>query len=47
VRVIERGASTSVRPRVIRALAAALGGAPAAVAEGRPSLGLPARGPDG
>jgi transcriptional regulator with XRE-family HTH domain len=41
VRAIERGAHQAVRPRVIRALATALGVAPAAVAEFRPSLGLP------
>ena len=42
VRAIEQGRRPAVRPRVIRALAAALGVAPAAVAEFRPSLGLPA-----
>jgi transcriptional regulator with XRE-family HTH domain len=47
VEAIERRARRSVRPRVIRALAAALGVAPAAVAEFRPSLGLPAVGPAG
>ena len=47
VRGIERGAHKAVRPRVIRALATALGVAPAAVAEFRLSLGLPATGPDG
>ena len=41
VRGIERNASATVRPRVMRALAAALGVAPAAVAEFRPSLDLP------
>ena len=41
VRSIERNVSAMVRPRVMRALAAALGVAPAAVAEFRPSLGLP------
>ena len=41
VRAIERSAYQAVRPRVIRALAAALGVPPAAVAEFRPSLGLP------
>jgi transcriptional regulator with XRE-family HTH domain len=41
VRGIEHGHSKTVRPRVIRALAAALGVAPAQVAEFRPSLGLP------
>ena len=41
VRAIERGVHQAVRPRVIRALAAALGVPPAAVAEFRPSLGLP------
>jgi transcriptional regulator with XRE-family HTH domain len=45
VRAIERGAYKSVRPRVIRALAATLGVEPAAVAEFRPSLGLPPAGP--
>lgn len=42
VRAIEQGGRLAVRPRVIRALATALGVAPAAVAEFRPSLGLPA-----
>jgi transcriptional regulator with XRE-family HTH domain len=41
VRGIERNAYATVRPRVMRALAEALGVAPAAVAEFRPSLGLP------
>jgi len=41
VRGIERNAYGTVRPRVIRALAAALGVDPAVVAEFRPSLGLP------
>jgi transcriptional regulator with XRE-family HTH domain len=41
VRGIERGAYQTARPRVIRALAAALGVPPAAIAEFRPSLGLP------
>jgi transcriptional regulator with XRE-family HTH domain len=41
VRGIERNAYATVRPRVIRALAAALGTDPAAVAEFRVSLGLP------
>ena len=42
VRNVEQGAYPTVQPRVIRALAAALGVAPAAVAEFRRSLGLPA-----
>jgi transcriptional regulator with XRE-family HTH domain len=46
VRAIERGAYKTVRPRVIRALAATLGVEPAAVAEFRPSLGLPPVVPD-
>ena len=45
VRGIEHGYYRTVRPRVIRALAAALGVAPAAVAEFRPSLGLPPAAP--
>jgi DNA-binding XRE family transcriptional regulator len=45
VGAVERGAYKRVRPRVIRALAAALGVAPAAVAEFRPSLGLPPAAP--
>ena len=45
VRGIEHGAYKTVRPRVIRALAAALGVAPAAVAEFRPSLDLPPTAP--
>jgi transcriptional regulator with XRE-family HTH domain len=46
VRAIERGAYKTVRPRVIRALAATLGVEPAAVVEFRPSLGLPPAVPD-
>ncbi len=42
VRNLEQGAYPTVQPRVIRALAAALGVAPAAVAEFRRSLDLPA-----
>jgi transcriptional regulator with XRE-family HTH domain len=46
VRGIERGAYTTVRPRVIRALAEALGVEPDTIAEFRPSLGLPLPAPD-
>jgi transcriptional regulator with XRE-family HTH domain len=46
VRAIERGAYKSVRPRVIRALAATLRVDPALVTEFRPSLGLPPEVPD-
>ena len=42
VRNLEQGAYPTAQPRVIRALAAALGVAPAAVAEFRRSLALPA-----
>ncbi len=41
VRCIEQGVYRTVQPRVVRALAAALGVAPAAVAEFRATLGLP------
>jgi transcriptional regulator with XRE-family HTH domain len=41
VRGIEHGYYKSVRPRVMRAIAGALGVQPADVAEFRPSLGLP------
>ena len=41
VRGIEHTAYATVRPRVMRALAEALDVAPAAIAEFRPSLGLP------
>ena len=47
VRAIERGVHPTVRPRVMRALAAALGVAPATVAEFRPSLGLAPDSPPG
>jgi transcriptional regulator with XRE-family HTH domain len=43
VRGIEQGGIHCPRPRVIRALAAALGVAPDAVAEFHPALGLPPR----
>jgi transcriptional regulator with XRE-family HTH domain len=41
VRGIEHGYYKTVRPRVIRAISAALGVEPAAIIEFRPSLGLP------
>src|SRR5262245_57445075 len=41
IRALEQGSPRRPRPRVIRALAAALGVPPAAVAEFRPALGLP------
>ena len=44
VRNLEQGVYATAQPRVIRALAAALGVAPAAVAEFRRSLDLPAVG---
>ena len=45
VRALEHGLYKTVRPRVIRALAAVLGVDPAAVVEFRPSLGLPPAAP--
>ena len=47
VRGIEHGYYKSVRPRVMRAIAEALGIAPAAVLEFRPSLGLDPEDEDG
>jgi transcriptional regulator with XRE-family HTH domain len=47
VRCIEQGVYRTIQPRVVRALAGALGVEPATVAEFRVTLGLPPIGPIG